>query len=821
MNTEVILEGSAALINNKRAQNGLPELQTFVDLASDALAFDRIVCDGIGGEELSQDDWKDAALNFVEKALKEETDINAKFMSKNATHIDVQVHDMSQVSLLVYYRYLELEPIGPIIGGDLIVEGTTVVASHGTALCTVEYAGDEDENFKIIDTVVPWSIMFSPAPNAVEEGMNSFAIPIKVPEDCREGTLRVRVYVAPLEEIPFDEAKKGSYEPNPELFQCAIEFTKSSKEADQNALDAVAVETREIEGMGETRPRSGGSSGKLDKEVEHAILENDHVVVKTLHILLDLDELDSLHSQGYELHTLEFTEEGLKEDIPHTWRFYVVAEMGLASEGGLEDVRFITTTKAVGELPRLEGYEVLHDDLSDMDDKKSVFLAVKVGAQPRFSRAVMLTAGDAYEEQFQGFVNTTKEQVVKGPNELGNIFGGPFALIMECLEIPGANLNMGEEGFEEVAASDPGIGERDGSPDSLDDEEEDLFARSIEDNSINSMHNRIAELEAERDRLKENHVDIQRKAAAIFARDKALVGMVPGKSEPAASAGVSNEGNDTEAEREKHFVDLLQQVSDCRKKLFRQQQEFDQLAHDLQTRLDDKEYKANEIAMSFQEFKREIMVKAQNSRTGKPISKRLMEQYESAEQKKDGDLEKVRLRNISLRTTLKKLERQLRAREQLAEGLHMIDFEQLKIENQTLNEKIEERNEELAKLKRKKTSTVQVLTHIREKLKFVENQNEIVRSNLAEIEHSIMGQRSVLTSAKHDRDFVRDDNAELKRKQGFATNDLLLVDYEKRKSQMESVREEIKELQERYSILSTQLNTATGKSHSAGSTYRK
>lgn len=31
--------------------------------------------------------------------------------------------------------------------------------------------------------------------------------------------------------------------------------------------------------------------------------------------------------------------------------------------------------------------------------------------------------------------------------------------------------------------------------------------------------------------------------------------------------------------------------------------------------------------------------------------------------------------------------------EELAEGLHMIDFEQLKIDNVNLNEKIEERNE--------------------------------------------------------------------------------------------------------------------------------
>ena len=62
---------------------------------------------------------------------------------------------------------------------------------------------------------------------------------------------------------------------------------------------------------------------------------------------------------------------------------------------------------------------------------------------------------------------------------------------------------------------------------------------------------------------------------------------------------------------------------------------------------------------------------------------------------------------------------------QLAEGLHLIDFEQLKIENQTLNEKIEDRNEELGKLKKKLTNTVQVLTHVREKLQFVEEDAKV------------------------------------------------------------------------------------------------
>ena len=62
--------------------------------------------------------------------------------------------------------------------------------------------------------------------------------------------------------------------------------------------------------------------------------------------------------------------------------------------------------------------------------------------------------------------------------------------------------------------------------------------------------------------------------------------------------------------------------------------------------------------------------------------------------------------------------------EELAEGLHLIDFEQLKIENQTYNEKIEERNEELLKLRKKITTTVQVLTHLKEKLQFVQVRKE-------------------------------------------------------------------------------------------------
>eukprot|EP01035_Chromulina_nebulosa_P029004 gene29004-38374_t len=137
----------------------------------------------------------------------------------------------------------------------------------------------------------------------------------------------------------------------------------------------------------------------------------------------------------------------------------------------------------------------------------------------------------------------------------------------------------------------------------------------------------------------------------------------------------------------------------------------------------------------------------------------------------------------------------------------MIDFEQLKIENQTLIEKIEERSEELAKLKRKKMLTVQILTHIREKLRFVEQANAVVQAQLSSHEDELTKLRNQVTLEKLSRDAIKLEN---KAKQGFATSDLLLMDYEKRTQRVETLRTTLNELKERYTILLQQTNKVNG-----------
>jgi DNA repair exonuclease SbcCD ATPase subunit len=294
------------------------------------------------------------------------------------------------------------------------------------------------------------------------------------------------------------------------------------------------------------------------------------------------------------------------------------------------------------------------------------------------------------------------------------------------------------------------------------------------------------------------------RTASTSEKHDTMAGTEQVAQESAAALMVAQEND---AEKEKLYMETMKLITAGRAKLLRQINDYEQLAQDLQTRLDDKELKAVEITNSFNVFKDEILAKAENSRTGMPISKRLIAQFQLTEQKKDEELEKVRLRNISLKQQLKKLEKTLKAREQLAEGLHMIDFEQLKIENQTLNEKIDERNEEFNKLKRKKILTIQVLTHVREKLRFVRKQNAMLRVKIEALDEQINAQRALISVAKKDRDNIKDMNFELKRLQGFAGSDLLLNDFEKRKDGTESIRLAIKELQEKKFLLSQQIRS--------------
>uniref|UniRef100_A0A7S1XLH1 CCDC113/CCDC96 coiled-coil domain-containing protein n=1 Tax=Phaeomonas parva TaxID=124430 RepID=A0A7S1XLH1_9STRA len=338
-------------------------------------------------------------------------------------------------------------------------------------------------------------------------------------------------------------------------------------------------------------------------------------------------------------------------------------------------------------------------------------------------------------------------------------------------------------------------------------EEEELNARE------NGLIELVEQLEGQKDGLLERNVELQRKIVELMASRKrreaasaatasAIAGNAPEKSAAGvAPAGQPEGSRASQQESEKAYAEALANIMALKAKLKRHQREKEQYMYDLQARLDDKELRVRDIYASFGEFKREIMSGAQNSRTGKAIPRGVIGRFEVEEQAKDKEMESVRLKNIDFRMRLKKVEASLRAKEQLAEGLHLIDFEQLKIENQTLNEKIEDRNEELNKLRKKNTHTVQILTHLKEKLQFVQAENEVQSEELRKLDSSLAHERDRLSRHKHDREALRAENARLRQQEGFANSDLLVQDYGQRQQQLDAMRRQVRESRKQYRVL--------------------
>lgn len=81
------------------------------------------------------------------------------------------------------------------------------------------------------------------------------------------------------------------------------------------------------------------------------------------------------------------------------------------------------------------------------------------------------------------------------------------------------------------------------------------------------------------------------------------------------------------------------------------------------------------------ELKREVAKKAVFSRTDKPIPDRTIEDWENDENSKNTKISEMRLENLRLRNNYTKNLKILKKKEELAKGLYLIDYEQLKIEN--------------------------------------------------------------------------------------------------------------------------------------------
>lgn len=305
----------------------------------------------------------------------------------------------------------------------------------------------------------------------------------------------------------------------------------------------------------------------------------------------------------------------------------------------------------------------------------------------------------------------------------------------------------------------------------------------------------------EREQLTSINNNLQRKIIAFKDRDKKkkVDEKSSDKERESTSAGSAVATSDN---MKTTYLQLLQEAFVLREKLKAKESAAQVELERLHSKFDVKSAQAAELRDYFRDFKREMAKGAVFPRSGQPIPAKRIFKFETDEEELESRVEEVRTKNLFLRNQLRKVERSVGEKERLADtGLALIDFEQLKIENQTLNEKIEERNDELHKLRKKTTATVQVLTHIKEKLMHVSAENSELASKLHEQDEDVQQIRDRLTKAKQARDALRASNATLKQQQGFVSSDLLVHDFESRKETIEKLQHELDLLQARHAHL--------------------
>ena len=122
------------------------------------------------------------------------------------------------------------------------------------------------------------------------------------------------------------------------------------------------------------------------------------------------------------------------------------------------------------------------------------------------------------------------------------------------------------------------------------------------------------------------------------------------------------------------------ELEELRDEIHNNKEEWAKVMDNSRAELEEIEVRSLEIKKEAYEFQRDIS-HAIHPRTGKVIAVRVVRYFEEKIRDSEATIEKLRLKNATLKVQKNKLRVQLKQKEEIGEVLHAIDFDQLQIEN--------------------------------------------------------------------------------------------------------------------------------------------
>mmetsp|Transcript_4020 Transcript_4020/g.5935 ORF Transcript_4020/g.5935 Transcript_4020/m.5935 type:complete len:382 (-) Transcript_4020:1711-2856(-) len=232
------------------------------------------------------------------------------------------------------------------------------------------------------------------------------------------------------------------------------------------------------------------------------------------------------------------------------------------------------------------------------------------------------------------------------------------------------------------------------------------------------------------------------------------------------------------------------QIDELNREIDRERNEYLKKMDNYQAQLQEAEIEIDAVEKEQKEFTRVIMKGGLNPRTDKIIAEKLINHLENGIKQRVILIDKYRLKCTSLQVHIKKAYQQLEHREEMGEVLSKIDFDQLKIENDQMREKIKERNNELVQLKLQTGKTVQTLTALMDKL------NRLTQS-ANQLRKQIDIREKHVNQLKKEIIMVEKEKIQQKRKHEFLVqhHDQVrvpsILDYVKIKSELDVIRKEV------------------------------
>uniref|UniRef100_A0A8B9DDP3 Cilia- and flagella-associated protein 263 n=1 Tax=Anser cygnoides TaxID=8845 RepID=A0A8B9DDP3_ANSCY len=158
------------------------------------------------------------------------------------------------------------------------------------------------------------------------------------------------------------------------------------------------------------------------------------------------------------------------------------------------------------------------------------------------------------------------------------------------------------------------------------------------------------------------------------------------------------------------------ELVDMKGEIQRMEEDTEKTLQDLEAVIQETDIWWTDVKKAISDFEKDIVSTISNKKGSIVASEKLLRYLEEKNHQRDLMKEKLRLENSFLKGYKKKLQQQLRQKEQMGETLREVRSQQLQVTKEQYEEKIDEKNKELQQLKLTLGKTVRILNFRKKKL---------------------------------------------------------------------------------------------------------